>query len=148
MGFNIIAMLVALFAGLTMAVQGVWNSVLGRAVGLLEATFIVHVVGIVTVLLGLYVFRLGEGDLSKITQAPLYTLLGGVLGVLIVYGVIFSIPKLGVAIATTGIIVGQVSTALLIDHFGLFGMERIPFSWFKGAGIVLLAAGAKLMLMR
>ncbi len=148
MGYDMIAMLVALVAGLTMALQGALNSILGKVVGLLEATFIVHVIGTLTVVLGLFVLGLGKGDLLKLPEAPWYTLAGGILGVAIVYGVVFSIPKLGVAIATTAIIVGQVSTALAIDHFGLFGLEKIPFSWIKGAGILLLAAGARLMLIK
>lgn len=148
MGYNLIAMLVALLAGLAMALQGSLNSLLGKAVGLLEATFVVHVTGTLTVVVGLFVLGLGKGSLLKITGAPWYSLVGGVLGVLIVYGVVFSIPKLGVAVATTAIIVGQVSTALAIDHFGLFGLEKIPFSWVKGAGVLLLAAGARLMLIK
>ncbi|MDN5366221.1 MAG: bacterial/archaeal transporter family-2 protein, partial [Thermacetogenium sp.] len=35
---------------------------------------------------------------------------------------------------------------LIIDHFGLFGLKEIPFTWWKLLGIVLLATGAKLML--
>ncbi len=141
-------MLVALLAGLAMALQGSLDSLLGKAVGLLEATFVVHVTGTLTVVVGLFVLGLGKGSLLKIAGAPWYSLVGGVLGVLIVYGVVFSIPKLGVAVATTAIIVGQVSTALAIDHFGLFGLEKIPFSWVKGAGLLLLAAGARLMLVK
>ena len=148
MGATIMAMLVAMVAGLTMAVQGTLNSILGKVVGLLEATFLVHAIGTLTVILSLFILGLGKGDLLKLPQAPWYTLLGGVLGVVIVYGVAFSIPKVGVALATTAIIVGQVSTALAIDHFGLFGLEKIPFSWLKGAGLILLAAGARLMLVK
>lgn len=148
MGYNIAAMLAALLAGLTMALQGSLNSILGKVVGLLEATLIVHVIGTLTVIAGLFVLGLGQGNLAKLPEAPWYSLAGGVLGVLIVYGVVFSIPKLGVAVATTAIIVGQVSTALAIDHFGLFGLDKIPFSWVKGAGVLLLAAGARLMLIK
>jgi bacterial/archaeal transporter family-2 protein len=148
LGYSLIALLVALLAGLTMALQGSINSLLGKVVGLLEATFVVHLIGTLTVVLCLFLMRWGQGSLSKLTEAPWYSLAGGVLGVIIVYGVVFSIPKLGVAVATTAIIVGQVSTALAIDHFGLFGLERIPFSLVKGAGLLLLAAGARLMLMK
>ena len=60
----------------------------------------------------------------------------------------FSIPKLGVATATTAIIVGYVTTATLVDHFGLFGLQKIPFTWTKLIGVVLLAVGAKFMLIK
>jgi transporter family-2 protein len=35
---------------------------------------------------------------------------------------------------------------MMIDHLGLFGLDKIPFSWWKVAGLVLLAAGTRLML--
>ncbi len=146
-GFNLIALAVVLVSGLAMAVQGSLNSVLSKITGLLEAAMIVHIIGL-TFLFVLSLLKCGKGSILNITEAPWYTLLGGLLGVIIIYGVMYGIPKLGVAVATTGIIVGQVATALLIDHFGLFGLEKIPFSWTKGVGLILLAAGAKLMLVK
>jgi len=139
------ALILATVAGLAMAVQGSLNSVLGKNIGQLEATLIVHVVGIMVVAL-LLMFKLGHGDFSKFGQAPWYVYLGGIINVLIIYGVLASIPRLGVAVATTAIIVGQVSTALVIDHFGLFGLDKICFTWYKCFGLILLAAGTRLML--
>ncbi|GAW92230.1 DMT family transporter [Calderihabitans maritimus] len=145
MSLKVFALLAALISGVAMAVQGSLNSALGKIIGLLEATFIVHFIGTAAVAV-LLVAQVGNGDLGRITSAPWYTFLGGVISVLIIYGVVASIPKVGVAIATTAIIVGQVLTALLIDHFGIFGLEKIPFTWWKLVGLILLAAGAKLML--
>ncbi|MBS4023892.1 MAG: DMT family transporter [Dethiobacter sp.] len=145
---HILALFIAFVAGIAMAVQGSINAALGKITGLLEATFIVHIVGTIAVVILLFILRLGSGDLSNAAHAPWYLYLGGLFGVIIVYGVVASIPRLGVATATTSIIVGQVGMALVIDHFGFFGLERVPFSWFKAAGVGLLAVGAKLMLMK
>jgi len=131
-----------------MAVQGSMNAGLGKIIGLLEATFIVHIVGTAAIVVGLFVLRAGRGDLGKIPQAPWYLFLGGLIGVAIIYAVLSSISRVGVATATTAIIVGQVGTALLIDHFGFFGLERIPFSWLKALGVVFLAIGTKFMLLK
>jgi transporter family-2 protein len=43
---------------------------------------------------------------------------------------------------------GQLATAALVDRFGLFGLERIPFTWQRALGLVLLAGGALLVLKR
>lgn len=142
------ALLLAFIAGVSMAVQGALNTGLGKIIGLLESTFVVHVVGLAAAVIALYILRLGRGDLGRFQEAPWYLYLGGVIGVVIIYTVVASISRVGVATATTAIIVGQVGTAVALDHFGLFGLERIPFSWFKVAGVVLLAAGARLMLVR
>lgn len=143
---KILALVIALVAGVSMAVQGSINTKLGQIIGNWEAILVVHVVGLATILILLFVFGVGKGDLSRITQGPWYSSFGGLIGVLIVWGVVSSIPKLGVAVATTSIIVGQTLTALIIDHFGLFGLNAMPFTWLKGLGLVLLAVGAGLLL--
>jgi transporter family-2 protein len=57
-------------------------------------------------------------------------------------------PRIGVVAVTALLIAGQLGTAVLIDRFGIFGVERIGFSWPRVAGIALLVAGAALTLHR
>ncbi|NLJ80736.1 MAG: DMT family transporter [Firmicutes bacterium] len=128
-----------------MAFQGTLNSALSKVIGLLEATFIVHVVGL-GVTMALLVLQLGRGDWQQMGKASWYTYLGGFLGVGIVYLVVKTIPKLGAAAATTAIIVGQVSTAALADYFGWFGLKPVPFGIWQGFGLILMAGGAWLLL--
>jgi len=123
-----------------MALQGTLNSALGKLAGLWEATFLVQITG--TLLVAGLLPLIGDGSLGKLLEAPWYTWLGGVLGVAIIYTVAASIPKVGAAAATTAIITAQVLTACLIDHFGLFGLEAVPFTWCRWVGGALLAAGA------
>ena len=66
----------------------------------------------------------------------------------IVFLVALAIGKAGAASATTAIIVGQISTAVVIDLFGWLGVEQVPFSIYKVLGVVLLAGGAWLLLYR
>ncbi|MGB4291224.1 MAG: DMT family transporter [Dethiobacteria bacterium] len=143
-----LALLIAAIAGMAMALQGSLNAALGKIIGTLETTFVVHIVGIAVIMSVLYLFRLGKGNLLLLKDAPWYTYLGGVLGVLIIFGVAVSIPRAGVANATTAIIIGQLITALLIDQFGLFGLGKVPFTLWKGLGLACLAAGGYLMFCR
>lgn len=145
------ALIIAALAGVTMALQGSLNSVLGKVSGLWEATFVVHLVGLLFVSALIFlIFPLGLADcnLAAVFKAPWYAFLGGVLGVLIIYGVVKSIPRVGVAPATTAIITGQVLTAAVVDHFGLFGLQKIPFNAWRVVGVLLLAAGAWVLLRR
>ncbi|HHY09513.1 MAG TPA: DMT family transporter [Firmicutes bacterium] len=142
-----ISLLLAALSGIFMALQGSLNSALGKITGQLEATFLVHVVGSLASL-GLLIFGLGQGSWRKLAKAPWYTYLGGLLGVAIIFLVVAAITKIGAAPATTAIIVGQVSTAALVDTFGLFGLKAVPFSIWQGVGLVLMAAGAWLLLSR
>jgi transporter family-2 protein len=148
MNAPLIALIIAAAAGVAMAVQGSLNAVLGKAVGALEATLIVHAVGAAVAMAALYVFRLGSGNLALFREAPWYTYLGGAIGVIIIMGVVFSIPRAGVANATTAIIIGQVATAMLIDQLGLFGLQKLTLSWWNGLGLVFLAAGGYFMLCK
>ena len=148
MKLSILAFFLAALAGSAMAVQGALNSALGKKIGLLEATMIVLLIGTITALLALYPLGLGKGEMANLLHVPWYYLLGGVLIVLITYGVVAAIPRLGVANATTAIVAAQILTAVLLDHFGLFGLQTIPFSWWKVGGLVLMAVGTRLMLMR
>jgi transporter family-2 protein len=140
-----LALCIAAVAGLLMAVQGSINSALGKVTGVLEATLLVHIVGVVfaaALLLG----GLRTGQIGRLTAAPWWTYLGGILSVALTYGVARTIPQVGAAVATTAIIVGQVATAALIDHLGLFGLESMQFHWINGLGLTLLAAGAYCLL--
>jgi bacterial/archaeal transporter family-2 protein len=144
---ELLPLLLALVSGVFMAVQGTWNSALGKVIGLLEATFIVHLSGTIFLIVLLFVFRVGKGDFSAWQNVPWYAYLGGIAGVIIVYLVVASIPQVGVANATTAIIIGQVATAVLIDHLGGFGVLQVDFGWNQAIGLLLLAIGAKLMLL-
>ena len=89
-----LAMSFALTAGIAMAVQGSLNAVLGKYVGQIEATLLVHIIG--SAMAGLIVlFGFGKGNLGKLMEVPWYAYLGGIISVLIIYGVAASIPKVG-----------------------------------------------------
>lgn len=143
---EMLPLVLALISGVLMAVQGSLNAGLSKAIGLLEATFVVQFTGTILVMILLFLFNMGKGSLSAWQDAPWYSWLGGVIGVAIIYLVAASIPSVGVANATTAIIVGQVLTAIIIDHFGGFGLDRISCSTQQIFGLVLLAVGAKLLL--
>lgn len=72
---------------------------------------------------------------------PKYMLLGGVIGAGITWTVIKSIEALGPARSALLIVIAQLTVAYLIQLFGLFGMDREPFSWRKAGGLLLAVAG-------
>ncbi len=145
---NWLYLLIAGIAGGAMAFQGTFNAALGKIIGLWESTFIVHIIGTITAIACLLLLRVGLGNYSKLATVPWYAYLGGVLNVLIIYGVAQSIPKIGVGNATTAIIVIQIITALVIDHLGAFGMEKYSFHYLDLLGVLLLAVGARILFIK
>ncbi|NLB53873.1 MAG: DMT family transporter [Syntrophomonadaceae bacterium] len=145
---NWLFLALAALAGSAMAIQGTWNAALGKILGIWQSTLLVHVIGTVTVLLIILFLGISFGSFSKIGSVPYYALLGGVLNVIIIFAVVKVIPSVGVGNATTAIIVAQISTAVLIDCMGAFGMKKISFQYLDILGIVLLAVGARILLMK
>lgn len=137
-------LLIAALAGASMAVQGTLNALLGRKAGSLEASFIVHVVG-AAILGAVLLSGLSQGSLKRAFEAPWYAFLGGPLSVLIIWGVLTSVGKVGVTAANTGIVAAQIVAALLLDILGASG-HTFAFSWWKVVGAAAFIAGAYLLL--
>ncbi len=144
---NLIYLAIAAVSGAAMAIQGTFNSVLGKIVGVWESTLLVHVIGTIIVLIIMLVIGKGFSNFAKCTQVPWYAYLGGILNVIIIFAVVKTMPIIGVGNATTAIIVAQVSTAVLIDSLGLFGMKKYDFQYIDLLGIALLAIGARILLI-
>ncbi|MDD2234097.1 MAG: DMT family transporter [Desulfitobacteriaceae bacterium] len=136
--------LIAAFSGICMAVQGSLNSLLAQKTSLMATTFIVHLLGS---LLAVIVIIFGKIPVLSYNwfSIPWHLYLGSLLSIIIISLVALSIPKIGVSNATTAIIIGQVGAAVLIDHFGLLGIERIPWSYWQFLGLAFFAIGAKLL---
>lgn len=144
---NLLYLAIAAVSGAAMAVQGTFNSVMGKAIGVWESTLVVHIIGTLTVLIIMLVIGTGFNNFSKLSEVPWYAYLGGLLNVLIIFAVVKTMPKIGVGNATTAIIVAQVSTAILIDSLGLFGMKKYEFQYIDLLGVALLAVGARILLI-
>ena len=79
---------------------------------------------------------------------PAWLWIGGLLSVYIVLAITVGPPRIGVA-ATIGIVIaGNLVMAALIDRYGLFGQDVIPIDRWRLLGLVLVAAGAALLLSR
>ena len=62
-----------------------------------------------------------------------------------VLGAIFSIPQTGAVVVICSAVVGQMLGSYAIDALGLFGVEKVPFSWARLGGLGLSALGVLLV---
>ena len=147
MSGNAPAVAFALVAGVAGSLQVVVNATLGRRIGVVDAAAFGSVVAMLVLVVATVFVRSGDGVTAALKQPP-WLWLGGVMGALIVTAIAYSPPRIGV-FATIGIIVaGQLVMGALIDAFGLFGVERIALGPARVIGLLLLAAGALLVLKR
>jgi bacterial/archaeal transporter family-2 protein len=83
----------------------------------------------------------GAPALSAVITAPKHLFLAGLLVAFYILSITFIAPKFGVGNAVFFVLLGQLISAALIDHFGLFGARINPLSLSRAGGIALMAAG-------
>lgn len=135
-----IGFLIAVISGLMMSVQGVFNTQVTKTTGMWVANaFVQFTAFLVCIAIWAVSDRTSFGTLLKVE--PRYMLIGGILGAGITYTVIKAMDMMGPAKAVMIIVTAQILVAYLIELFGLFGVEKQPFSWRKVIGILLAAGG-------
>lgn len=135
-----IGFLIAVISGLLMSVQGVFNTQVTKTTGMWVANaFVQFTAFLVCIAIWVISDRTSFGTPLKVE--PRYMLIGGILGAGITYTVIKAMDMMGPAKAVMMIVTAQILVAYLIELFGLFGVEKQPFSWRKVIGILLAAGG-------
>ena len=147
-GGNAIAAALALGAGLMAAAQVAIFGRFGDRAGTLPAVAFSCVVTAVIAALVLLVATRSLSGFATAAAAPKWMWLGAVGGAFIVFTVTFAAPRIGTFAVVALIIAGQLVLGTIIDRFGLFGLQQIPLTPYRIAGIILLAAGAALALKR
>nr|WP_318540882.1 DMT family transporter [Terribacillus saccharophilus] len=117
-----LAYILALLAGAALSFEGAIYGVLGETIGELETSFYNFLMG--SIILGLLWLFFGKGRLSYTVEAPKWTLLGGVLGVIYLTAIVISVPFVGVGVTMVSVIIGQLVMSMIIEHFGWLGSKQ------------------------
>ena len=83
---------------------------------------------------------------SNLSGGPWWIWLGGAVGAVYIMGAVTYSSKLGAAGWLGVVVTGQILTSVLLDHFGLVGFAVHPVSPWRAVGVVLLLAGAAIVL--
>src|SRR5574341_233868 len=137
-----ISLIVALACGLGVGTQASLNNAAGRLAEPIMTGLLVNFLGgaASAVILAAIYLRQGAGILSAIRGSTLNILvIAGLLGIAIITGAAFALPRVGVAAGLAAIIVGQMVVAVIVDTLGLVGGQPIPLSWVRVGGLALLA---------
>jgi bacterial/archaeal transporter family-2 protein len=139
-----LVLLVAAIGGTAVAVQGQFLGVMDRQVGTLASTFITYGGG--GLVIGVVLLVAGGGQVSNWRSIPPFALGAGILGLVIIGSIAFSVARVGLVEALMTLTVAQFATAAVIDHFGILGADVRPVDTTKLAGLLLLIAGTWLAL--
>lgn len=143
---TLMLMLLMCCGGIAVALQPSINARLAQKIGAFESSFISFAVGTLAMLA--MVMLTGRGTLRAVGGASWWELTGGLLGAFFVTLTIIAVPRIGTTAVMAGAIAGQLATGVILDHFGLFGLRQLPMEPKRLLGIVLLAAGAALVLKK
>lgn len=131
--------LFAIMAGVFISLQTVFNTRVSEKVGMWATTTLVLGLGLIT---SFPIFIImDDTQLFAVGNVNKIYLLGGFLGVGVVYCIMQAIRMLGSAYAISIVLVAQLFIAVLIDTFGWFGFETISFTINKLVGLTLMIAG-------
>ena len=113
----------------------VLNPMYGTLVNFGTGAVALIIIAVITVAMGQPSYWRGALD------APWWAWMGGFVGAAFVTVTILAIPHTGALGFSVAVIAGQLAGALILDHFGWFGLMQRPASFNRLAGAALLFLG-------
>ncbi|MET0558235.1 MAG: DMT family transporter [Solirubrobacterales bacterium] len=140
-----LAVILTACAGGLVALQAPINSGLGKATGGLPAALVSFSVGSLC-LAAIVVLSGKAAGLGSTFDVSWYYLVGGLLGAVYVTTALTAVSAIGAGGVAAATVTGQLTAAVVIDRLGLFGLDQVPLSFARVAGVGLLLLGTYLIL--
>ena len=138
--------LLGLGVGIGLVVQVGMNSTLRALLGSpIVAALISFLVGSLALALYVGVTRTPLPVRAQLASVPPWAWLGGVLGAFYVASSVIVGPRLGAATLLALVVLGQLGTSLVVDHFGWLGFAHHPLTVVRLFGAALLFGGVLLI---
>jgi bacterial/archaeal transporter family-2 protein len=143
---KILYFILPLLAGIMMTVQSGINSQLRTAIQHpLLAALISFLSGTVALIVLVLLSKQAFPTMQTFGSISWYKWTGGLLGAFIVTVSLVSVARIGAANMFVLIIAGQLITAVIIDHFGMLGLQQSTITFQKTLGVLLLVVGVYLV---
>ena len=131
--------LFGLLGGIAVGLQGPLSSLMSQKIGTLESVFYIHLGGTIAALIPLIFY--GGRNLSRWREVPWYALGAGALGLVVIAGMSYMVPRVGVAPSVVLIVAGQLLVSVILDHYGLFGAHIRSLDSTRALGLLLVFIG-------
>lgn len=136
----------ALLLGAGLTLQVAMNSRMrgfsGGPVGSALVSFVIGTLALVAILIAA---RASWPAPHQLGQAPWWAWLGGLMGAVYVLGAVVLAPRIGPGALLGAVVAGQMSAALLLEHFGWLGTVQHPVSAARIVGVMLIVGGVALV---
>jgi transporter family-2 protein len=138
--------ILGLAAGFGLTVQVGMNSQLRKVLQSANlAALISFLVGTLALVVLVLLIRTPVPARETLATVPVWAWFGGLLGAFYVASSTVVAAELGATTLLGLALLGQLSTALLIDHFGWLGLPENPVTASRLLGVALLGAGVWLI---
>lgn len=132
----------AFVTGALVPLQLAFNAQLG---GVTKSPFtaglIVFIVGTAAVAAIVIALRPPLPAIGDLVNAPKTIWLGGLIAAFYILAIVVLTPRLGVGLTTALILAGQLFTAMLLDHFGVFGNPQHSLNLWRIGGMLMMVGG-------
>jgi bacterial/archaeal transporter family-2 protein len=136
--------LLSVFLGIVLTVHLAMNGAVGAAINnprVGNAVFwVIGAIG--AIIIGMTGWQ--AGALAGLKTVNPLMLTAGLMGASLVFGIAAVIPQIGAGPFTVLLLLGQLTSAMVISHFGLLGSPVNPVNMTSALGAVLLFVGAYL----
>ena len=143
---SLLYMLSAMVIGMAVTVQPPLNAVLARAIGNAYGAAMISI-AIALISIVIFVLFAGGGNISRValSNVPWWVYLSGLVGAVFVASGVVIAPVTGALVFFICVIAGQLFGSILADHFGAFGLEIRPITFWRFLGLVMVFSGAVLV---
>jgi bacterial/archaeal transporter family-2 protein len=127
----------AFLGGAFITLQGVANARISQDIGTWQTATITQLTGFIVALVALLLVRKGNWKQFKQVK-PLY-LIAGSFGAIVIFSHITAIHLIGVTLTVSALLIAQLTSTFLIDHFGWFEVlkQRMKISQLIGIGLMI-----------
>lgn len=145
------ALFVAMATGLAIGCQSTLTNWAGRLIGPVRSGLLINFAGgaiAAIIIIAASLLSTSKPIQGLTPSSGAVVILAGALGLAIIAGAAFALPRVGIAAGLATIILGQMVVALLVDTFGWGGAPPLPLRLERLAGVALLLLGTWLVLPR
>ena len=133
-------LLFVVLGGMALALEAAFLGPLGESIGRLSATLSIFLIGVIVFSLAMIVLMVAgkRNYLPTISKQPRWLLTGGLVGFIYTIVLTITTPLVGVGTTMVGILCGQITASLAIDHFSILGSERRAIDIYRVMALVLI----------
>lgn len=129
-------------SGVLLACMQSFNGELSTTIGIYGTSFLVHLIGGILIV---FYIKVMKKEKIKLAPMPLYVYCGGLCGLILVSFTSLTISHIGNVLTTCLSITGQIFLSILLDHFGLFGVQQVPFNSKRIPALIFVLVGVLLI---